>query len=338
MISLAVKYRPQKFSDVCSQESIIKILERQLELKQFKNAYLFCGASGCGKTTIARIFANEINNYIGVPIEIDGASNNGVDNIKTIIKSANERSLSGQYKIYIIDECHALTSQAWQAFLKCLEEPPEYTIFIFCTTDPQKIPMTILNRVMRFNFARISQDLINSRLIYICKQEGFTNYIDGCNFISRNAMGCMRDAISMLDKSASYNTDLSEKNVETALGKSSYTIMLDLLNSIILGDPGFKLNIIDHIFNSGFDLSIFISQFLSFCIDINKYVLFKDISKTSLPASVEPELEYFINIPNVLNYYQTIINGILDCKNAIKNDNDIKSTIIVYLFNLPKVL
>ena len=112
MESLAVKYRPKLFEEVCSQESIIKILRRQLELKQFKNTYLFCGASGCGKTTVARIFANEINKGIGSPIEIDGASNNGVDNVKSIIKSASERSIDSEYKIYIIDECHALTNQA----------------------------------------------------------------------------------------------------------------------------------------------------------------------------------------------------------------------------------
>ena len=153
MEALAVKYRPKTFEDVVSQNAIIRILRKQIELKQFKNCYLFCGASGCGKTTVARIFANAINQGNGNPIEIDAASNNGVDNVRQLIKTASERSLDSEYKIIIIDECHALTTQAWQAFLKCIEEPPMYTIFIFCTTDPQKIPTTIINRTMRFNFS-----------------------------------------------------------------------------------------------------------------------------------------------------------------------------------------
>ena len=108
------------------------------------------GPSGCGKTTLARIFANYINAGVGDPIEIDAASNNGVDQVRAIIESANQRSLTGNYKIYIIDECHAITSAGWQAFLKGIEETPEYTIFIFCTTEPNKIPSTILNRVQLY--------------------------------------------------------------------------------------------------------------------------------------------------------------------------------------------
>ena len=121
MESLSVKYRPRTFEDVIGQSAIVTILKRQLELGQFKNCYLFCGPSGCGKTTIARIFANKINNGIGSPIEIDAASNNGVENVKNIVAEASERSIEGEYKIYIIDECHSLTNQAWQAFLNLLK-------------------------------------------------------------------------------------------------------------------------------------------------------------------------------------------------------------------------
>ena len=156
MEALAVKYRPRIWDDITEQKSIVKILKRQIETKTFKNAYLFAGASGAGKTTASRIFANEINNHQGSPIEIDAASNNSVDNVRNIVKSAQERAIDCEYKIFIIDEAHALSNAAWQAFLKCIEEPPEYTIFIFCTTDPQKIPATILNRVQRYNFTKIS--------------------------------------------------------------------------------------------------------------------------------------------------------------------------------------
>ena len=131
MRSLATIYRPVDFDSVKSQESIIKILKRQLELEQFSNVYLLCGPSGCGKTTVARIFANEVNKGKGIPIEIDAASNNGVDNIRNIIDAADGRSLDSEYKIFIIDECHMLTTQSWNALLKTIEEPPKYTIFYF---------------------------------------------------------------------------------------------------------------------------------------------------------------------------------------------------------------
>lgn len=179
--ALATKYRPRTLEEMVSQNSIVKILNKQLETGQIHNTYLFCGASGCGKTTAGRAFAAKLNDVPygkdmpGV-IEIDAASNNGVDNVREITKSAMERSIQSKYKVYIIDECHALSSSSWQAFLKVLEEPPAHTIFIFCTTDPQKIPATILNRVMRFNFTRIPSDLICDRLNYICEAEGFTNY------------------------------------------------------------------------------------------------------------------------------------------------------------------
>ena len=134
MESLAVRYRPDKFEEVCGQGATITILRRQLELREFKNAYLFVGPSGVGKTTLARIFANGINQGVGQPIEIDAASNNGVDNVKAIVSSAQERSLDSEYKIYIVDEAHMITTAGWNAFLKCIEEPPQYTIFIFCET------------------------------------------------------------------------------------------------------------------------------------------------------------------------------------------------------------
>lgn len=171
MKSLAIKYRPTDWDDVVEQESIKIILLNQLETKTFKHAYLFCGGAGTGKTTCARIFANKINNGAGNPIEMDAASNNSVDDVRNIIQQSKTQSLDSEYKIFIIDECHALSNSAWQAMLKIIEEPPAKSIFIFCTTDPQKIPKTIISRVQRYDFQRISQDGIWERLQYIFLHE-----------------------------------------------------------------------------------------------------------------------------------------------------------------------
>ena len=134
-MSLATKYRPNTFDEVVGQDITIKLLTKQLETNSFVNCYLFAGPSGDGKTTIARIMANEINKHVGNPIEIDAASNNGVDNIRMIINEANSRSLTSEYKIFIMDEAHMLTTASWNALLKLIEEPPKYTIFIFCKSN-----------------------------------------------------------------------------------------------------------------------------------------------------------------------------------------------------------
>lgn len=171
--SLAVKWRPKDWEDLTEQEYIKIILQNQITTQTIKNAYLFCGPAGCGKTTSARIFANKINDNKGLPIEIDAASNNGVEQVRTIIEDAKFKPLDSNYKIYIMDECHMLSTGAWNAMLKLLEEPPKTTIFILCTTDPQKIPATILSRVQRFDFCKISQQGIIDRLEYILNQEGY---------------------------------------------------------------------------------------------------------------------------------------------------------------------
>ena len=169
--SLAIKYRPKTWEDVSEQSSTKLILQQQLQSGEVKNAYLFCGPAGCGKTTCARIFANDINHGEGNPIELDAASNNGVDDVREIINQAKTKSLDSEYKIFIIDECHALSNSAWQAMLKIIEEPPAKSIFIFATTNPERIPKTILSRVQRYDFNRISTEGVVDRLRYILDEE-----------------------------------------------------------------------------------------------------------------------------------------------------------------------
>lgn len=334
--SLAVKYRPKDWEEVTEQTSIVKILQRQLSINEIKNCYLFCGSSGCGKTTLARIFANKINNGVGEPIEIDGASNSGVENVRNIIKTAQERSIEGKYKIYIIDECHALSSAAWQSFLKCIEEPPTYTIFIFCTTDPQKIPATILNRVQRYNFNRISTRGIKSRLTQICQKEGLTDYEEAVDYISKTADGGMRDAIAALDKCAGYSTQLSIENVLEVLGNYSYQTFFHLVNAMIDGNEAEVLNTISKYYDEGNDLKLFVDQYLNFCIDVAKYSLFKSCDLIRIPSSMEGDLQNATNFENPSAYYTYLVDRLLELKNMIKNDTSIRSSIEVVFLRITR--
>ena len=336
MKSLSVKYRPEDFESVKCQESIIKILNKQLELEQFNNVYLFCGPSGCGKTTIARIFANKVNKYKGNPIEIDAASNNGVDNVRVIINAANERSLDSEYKVYIIDECHMLTIQAWNSLLKTIEEPPKYTIFIFCTTDPQKIPDTIKNRCMRFNLTRITYDEIKSRLLYISEQEGFNDYEGICDYIAKTSNGQMRDAIAYLEKVSNYSDNISIEDALKVLNKISYSILFELINNIIDGKESDVLSIIDSLYLNGYDMKLFIDQFLEFCLDLSKYCISKNINITHVPVVYENELKSSTEFENNKSYYSYVVDKLFDLKNQLKNDLNPKTTIDIYMLRIAR--
>lgn len=325
--SLAVKYRPKTFNEVLGQKSVIKILTRQLELNQFSNCYLFCGPSGDGKTTTCRAFAHYINKNQGSPIEIDGASNNGVDAVRTIIEASRERSIDSEYKIFIIDECHMITNAGWNAFLKCIEEPSEYTIFMFCTTNPEKIPDTILNRVMRFNLTKVDTNLIRQRLEYICQQEGYTNYLEACDFIAKLSSGGVRDAIATLEKCANYDTDLNINNVLACVGNFSYDALFNLTGALLNGDEQEVLMTISDYYNSGNDLKLFIEQYLDFVLDLTKYCLFKDMSMVKIPASLESRCQGYSNIPDILDYSNNLVGKILDIKTAIRYDVNNKTTI-----------
>ena len=329
MASLAVKYRPTTFDEVLSQTYVKAILQRQLAEGTFKNAYLFSGPSGDGKTTLARIFSKAINKGQGTPYEIDGASNNGVDNVRELIEESRSRALDAEYKTIIVDECHQLTVQAWSAFLKCLEEPPKYTIFIFCTTDPQKIPATIMNRLMRFNLTKVGFGEIASRLSFIAKSEGYENYDESCEYIAKLSNGGVRDAISMLEKCASYSNDLSLGNVLRVLGDFSYDMMFDLTNAIIDGDKASVMDVLDFCDSSGADIKLFVDRYLEFVLDLDKYCLFRDMSATKLPSTLlKPKndkdtrcVEYATGIENSAKTFSSLATKINDLRYRLKYDD-----------------
>ena len=225
-----------------------------------------------------------------------------------------------------VHNCHMITVQGWNAFLKTLEEPPKYTIFMFCTTNPEKIPITVLNRLQRFNLQRIPANKIEERLNFICKQELFTNYKEACAYISKISNGQMRDAITALDKCASYDTDLSIDKVLFALGNFSYDMFFDLLNAIIDDNEGAVLQIINSIYYDGKDLNQFIISFTAFILDVTKYLIFGNFDVLQIPTSYQNALDNVIKIENVQLYYNYLIDMLYKLREAVKFDTDIKST------------
>ncbi len=311
--SLAVKYRPKTFNEVVEQESIKLILQEQLKTKTYQNCYLFTGGAGTGKTTCARILANEINEGKGNPIEIDGASNNGVDNVREIIQDAQFKALDAQFKVYILDECHMLSTGAWNAMLKLIEEPPAHTIFIFCTTEPQKIPATIISRVQRFDFQRITYDSIIRRLELIlewenediCDQVGndihpgdaiLIEYeTEALSYITKIADGGMRDAITLLDKCLSYDRFINIENVVKALGVVDYESMISLTQAIIQMRTSDVIIMIEEIHRDGVDLKQFIKQYGHFILDVHKYFLINDFEYIQIPYYYSEQLDELLS-------------------------------------------
>lgn len=290
----------------------------------------------CGKTTLARILANKLNGGIGTPIEIDAASHGGVDDVRAIVAESKERAISGKYKVFIIDEAQSTSTAGWQAYLKAIEEPSPYTLFIFCTTDPQKLPPTILNRVMRFNLTSISTNGIKERLMYICKQEEFTNYVEACDYISKISNGGMRDAISTLEKAARYSTDLSINNVLEAIGDYSYSVFFKLVNALIDNDEKTIFEIIDSYYDNGNDLKVFVNQFFNFCVDVAKYVIFRSCDVLCIPNTMEKDLQYVANFENADKYYSYVLDRLLELKNMLKDEVDIRSVTEVMLLRIAR--
>ena len=288
MEALATKYRPRTFKDVVCQDNIKKVLTNQLDTGEVKQAYLFSGSAGTGKTTSARIFANEVNGGKGKPIEIDGASNNGVDNIRNIIDDCRMKSLDSKYKVYIIDEVHMLSIGAFNALLKVLEEPPKGVIFILCTTDPHKIPATILSRVQRFQFKRIPQNEVVKRLQYVLQQEGKITYdMEALQYIAKLADGGMRDALMKLDTVLGYTTEITMEAVLDCLGITNYDYLFKIVSSIIKQDATTPMQLIDDLYKQGKDLKLFVKDLSKFILDLCKLELTQDINTTMIP----PELK-----------------------------------------------
>ena len=332
--SLAVKYRPRSFEDLTEQTAIKDILENQIKTKTFQHGYLFTGPAGTGKTTSARIFANMINDGKGNPIEVDAASNSGVDNVRQIIDDAKRKPLDAEYKIFIVDECHSLSSGSWQALLKTLEEPPKFTIFIFCTTDPQKVPSTILSRVQRYNFQKISNEGIVKRLGYIIAKEivhseDIIYTEDAVDYIAKVSTGGMRDAITLLDKCLSLSRTLNLENVLKTIGAEDYSTFITFLSALEEKEKEISIKVVEDVYNDGKDVKQFMKDFSKFVLEVEKYGLYKNFDYISLPNTLENELEHLID-----DSLFDIMDFVVSLNNQIKWENDPKTlielSIIIY--------
>lgn len=278
------KFRPQEFVDVKGQEHIVTTLRNQIKADRIGHAYLFCGTRGTGKTTVAKIFAKAVNceqpvdgspcgecaacraitagNSMNV-IEIDAASNNGVDNIRQIREEVEYRPTEGKYKVYIIDEVHMLSIGAFNALLKTLEEPPSYVIFILATTEAHKIPITILSRCQRYDFRRISIDTISDRLRALMEKEQIEVDEKAIRYVAKAADGSMRDALSLLDQCIAFylGQKLTYDKVLETLGAVDTEVFSRLLRQILDKDIPGAIGTVDEMVIEGRELGQFVADF-----------------------------------------------------------------------------
>lgn len=279
------KFRPTTFDEVKGQDHIVTTLKNQLKAGRIGHAYLFCGTRGTGKTTVAKILARAVNcespredgspcnecetcreilnGTSGNVIEIDAASNNGVDNIREIREEVQYRPTRGRYKVYIIDEVHMLSTGAFNALLKTLEEPPEYVIFILATTEVNKIPVTILSRCQRYNFHRITIDTIASRLQELLQKEGVEAEEKAIRYVAKAADGSMRDALSLLDQCIAFylGEKLTYEKVLDVLGTVDTEVFSRLLRRVIDGDASGAIRILNEMVRNGKEMGQLVTDF-----------------------------------------------------------------------------
>ena len=289
-VVVARRYRPRAFDQLVGQSQVAAALQNAIETGRIGHAYLFTGARGVGKTSTARIFAKALNNPSGPSvtfdtetdiaaaidagedvdvIEIDGASNRGIDEIRSLRANVGVRPSRSRFKIYIIDEVHMLTPPAFNALLKTLEEPPEHVKFIFCTTDPEKIPITVLSRCQRFDFAPVELAGIVGRLREIVDAEKVTADDDALELIARRAAGSMRDSQSLLEQVMSLGGDrLTSDTVHAILGTADDTRLEQLVSAMIAGDAAAVLREIDSAMDAGVDAGRLAEQLLGYLRDL----------------------------------------------------------------------
>jgi DNA polymerase-3 subunit gamma/tau len=340
-VTLYRKYRPQIFEDVSGQETTVAILRQALSQGKIANAYLFAGPKGTGKTTVARIFAKGLNcvngptdkpcmqcpNCISITkgtnidvLEIDAASNRGIDEIRDLKEKVQYVAVSARYKVYIIDEAHMLTTQAFNALLKTLEEPPKNVVFILATTEPEKIPQTIISRCERFYFKPISiQDLVK-RISFVCKSEGVNITQGAALMIARLGSGSFRNVLSLLDQAITmYGSEIDEEKLRVLFDIPEERIFSDFVNAIINKDQSILLKQINLMRDNGKDPKVFLSELLDYLQDL---ITARIVGLDSLAIKRDSELTDMMNDQSKRVSPKKLIelsNVLIDTLSKIKN-------------------
>ena len=328
-VALYRKFRPDTFEDVKGQDAIVTTLKNQIKSERIGHAYLFCGTRGTGKTTIAKIMAKAVNcenpvdgspcgecsmcqriaaaNSMNV-IEIDAASNNGVDNIREIVEEVSYSPTEGKYKVYIIDEVHMLSTGAFNALLKTLEEPPSYVIFILATTESHKIPITILSRCQRYDFKRISIDTIAGRIRELTDKEQVDIEDAAIRYIAKAADGSMRDALSLLDQCIAfhYGETLTYDKALNVLGAVDNSVFATLLDCIIDKDIIGAVKLLEDIVIQGRELGQFVNDFTLYLRNL-MLVKTADVQADALEISNEALEVLKEEAYNYFKIYQSIL-------------------------------
>jgi DNA polymerase III subunit gamma/tau len=310
--SLYRKYRPGSFAQVLSQGHIVPVLENEIKNGKVAHAYLFSGSRGIGKTSVARIFAKTLRVNDEDVYEIDAASNRGIDDIRAIRESVHTLPYSSKYKIYIVDEVHMLTKEAFNALLKTLEEPPEHVIFILATTEPQKLPETVISRCETYQFKKPTLEALTNAILEIAKEEKYKLEKSSAALISVLADGSFRDAISTLQKiiSSSSGEKLSEEDVERILGAPKHDFVLGIIGGISKGESETALDFVNKAVSANADMEVFLKMILRALRFVLLLRFSKDMESSIRDETGEQEFEKLKEIAKTANKInsKTLIN------------------------------
>lgn len=353
------KFRPKIFDDVLGQDHVTRTLKNQIMSDNIAHAYLFSGIRGTGKTSTAKIFAravNCLNNHDGNPcneceicistldetnmdvIEMDAASNNGVDDIRELRDKVMFMPVKSKYKVYIIDEVHMLSKGAFNALLKTLEEPPDHLLFILATTEPQKIPATILSRCQRFDLKRISADIIVENMKKICHELDIQYEEKALKLIAANSEGAMRDAQSILDRCISFNDQVDYETVINLLGTVNYQVILEAADAIVDKSIERIMSLVDNILSSGKELTFFLDE-LIICFR-NMLIIKTTNSSDNLMRISEDEtkeiteLNKKISVDEIVKIIEDLSTAQAECKRALNPRVLLETKIIKMLHNV----